>query len=304
MKKLPLLSLIAISIILTGCASPRDPMRFTGNAYGKTKNQIRNSIIEAATKNNWFICDTEDGRLRADTLFKRGKIFTDIIYAKDGFLIKPNAKYTTYAKEDGSVHRSVNNITKRLYKFVSIRLTYPIQEEPYKIPTCINYDSMHSDDYGITFGSKAYVSIGFAWVKKDNVTREKPVITFEIVDDKISLFNDSLNRRLMEYIDARGMSFGSGPKYKIEIHPIDSVTRSQSGGEVYDFLNLVEGFKQYQIRAIVLNENKEQVCILDVGTRVYTSGITGAINKATTKETAALAEGLLSVLESKLTDRE
>ena len=100
-----LASVLAGSLLVSGCASKREPMQFSGENNDKTLAQVRNAVIQAAHRNDWLICEEADGTLRADIIHRQDKVYADIHYDETGFLVTPNLKYSTLVNDDGSVRQ-------------------------------------------------------------------------------------------------------------------------------------------------------------------------------------------------------
>ncbi len=300
MKKLFLLSIT--SLALAGCVS-KPPMKFTNDSFNASESQVRNTLIKVAAEHNWNICQEEGNKLRADLIYKKWKIYADISYGENYYSITPNIKYTTLAEDNGTVHRAVNNLTKRLAGYARRDFTYanPRVEKPITIPQCVAYDYIDVDELGIIFTSKSYLTTGFTWVNKPEDNLKSPMFKVRVLPaQNIAREHfESMHMRMQEYLDKRGMYSKPGESgYMIEVKFVASKVHTKGG--VKDFVNFADSHEQLQAVATIKDEQGQTICIIDSSTRVDTSGWTGVINKATNKVTAALTTGILDSIEKHL----
>lgn len=297
MKKLVLILLGAL--VLAGCAS-RQPMTFKGNAYERSEEQVRNAIITAAKNNQWNVCDAGNGALRADLTYKKYRIYADMLYSAEGFTVEPNLKYTTLVNKDGSVHKSINNLIKRLFKLANRQVGLPTTEKRIELERCINYDKLTYAEYGPILAAKGYVNAGFAWINKPEVLPKEAKFRVEVEEDKAipAAIVNSTFERFTEYLTDRQWQGTDANSYLLKVNFVSYAQQSKGG--VVDFMNLADSHNQFQVKVTVKDPKGQDVCLIDVSTRVDTSGFTGVINKSTSRVTATLADAVLENLDEML----
>ena len=300
MKKHTLLTGCLVTLFLVGCAG-RDPMTFRGQYETIPLTNVKAAITNAAFVSGWTICEVSDHQLRADLTYKKWTIFADIDYTQNQYSIKPNLKYTTLANKDGTVHRAVNNLIKRLDQQVAYNVYYAPQDKVSapKLNQCVDYDSMHYDKTGILFASRGYVNSGFAWADQPVSLPENTKFSYVVKQTRgiPQELTDSMQRRFAEYLADRDW-LGFDATYRIEVTLVAASEHSKGGA--MDFMSLADSHRQLQTKAIVKDRNGKPICFVDTSVRVDTKGWTGIINKSTNKVTADIVSNILAVLDQKL----
>ena len=259
--KLFLAAVLAGSLLVSGCASKREPMEFSGEANNKTIAQIRNAAIQAAHRNDWLICEEANGTLRADVIHRQDKVYANIQYDETGFLVTPNLKYSTLVNDDGSVRRAVNNHVKRLSKLITLRLANKVQEEPILIPACRNYDSL----------------------------------SYSLPEEEAGSAFSKAVRYSLEYL--RNGTSRNGEKINVEVrrvYPYELLKRDKRT------LNLPTR-TELLIRATAYNQEGVKLCEVDVSAPTQNSLFRAEDKQFDRFDVDGLMEGLAAVLDRKLT---
>lgn len=301
MKKSSIVLTCLFGLFICGCAN-RAPMLFKGDYQTKPIETVKSSIINAAIKNHWSICEAGPQELRADLIYKKWKIYADITYTQNHYEIRPNLKYTTLANDDGTVHRAVNNWIKRLDRQVGYYVYHaPVSKvDAPEIPKCANFDSITYDKKGFIFVPKSYVNTGFAWISKPVHLPKNTKFSYEFVDVE-NIPEDiveSMDVRFREELtDSHNLATASAD-YHIEVSLLNAKTHSK--GNVTDTLFFAGSNEQLQARVVIKDKQNNAICLIDSSIRTDTSGWLGIINKATNKVTAALTEGIFETLRERV----
>ena len=300
MKKVALsLGLIAL---LAGCSSARDPLTFHTGTQAVATEKLKNTIVNTAINNNWNICEVAPGQLRADLTHKKWKIFADIDYSSRGYSIKPNLLYTNLIEGNGKVHRAVNNRINELDQNIKNRLRYAKggDNRSPSIDRCPRYESVRTAEEGLIFQAKRYTTRAFAWAASPIRLKSNSKFSVHIRYDPSvpSQLKDSMYRRMTEYLSDYSLYANRNADYQLNIEFINSYEHSRTS--VLDFLGLADSHRQLQVQAKIADRFSRPICIIDVSTRVDTSGVSGLVNKSTTKTTAATATAILDSMHEYL----
>ena len=296
------LSLIAL---LAGCSSARDPLTFYTGTQAVATQKLKNTIVNTAINNNWNICEEAPGRLRADRTHKKWKVFADITYDRNGYSIKPNLLYTNLIEGNGKVHRAVNSLIEQLDDNIKSRIRYAgggDLKSP-RIDRCPRYESVRTSEEGLIFQAKRYTTRAFAWTASPVHLGPDSKFSVTIHHDPSvpAQLKDSMYRRMTEYLtDYKLYAQEQSADYQLTIEFINSFEHSRTS--VLDFLGVVDSHRQLQVQAKVSDIFNRPICIIDVSTRVDTSGVSGLVNKSTTKTTAAIAMAILDSMHEYLLD--
>lgn len=300
MKKIALsLGLIAL---LAGCSSARDPLTFHTGTQAIATEKLKNTIVNTAINNHWNICEEATGRLRADRTHKKWKVFADITYDRKGYSIKPNLLYTNLIEGNGKVHRAVNNLIEQLDDNIKNRIRYARGgdlKSP-RIDRCPRYESVRTSEEGLIFQAKRYTTRAFAWAASPIRLKSNSKFSVHIRYDPSvpAQLKDSMYRRMTEYLSDYGLYANRNADYQLNIEFINSYEHSRTS--VLDFLGLADSHRQLQVQAKIADRFNRPICIIDVSTRVDTSGVSGLVNKSTTKTTAAIATAILDSMHEYL----
>lgn len=293
------------ALVLTGCAG-NAPLVYTNETIDATENQVRNVIIQTAKQYHWNVCQAEGKQLRADLTYKKWKVFEDIDYGENYYRISPNLEYTTLAREDGTVHRAVNNLTKRLDRQVRLefRTVSRQTEKPLEISPCVSYDYTDTEKLGVIFGARVYVTTNFAWLHEAVQLPKGTKFQIKVnrVDPSLGISQEnvvSMQDRMHEYLQDREL-LGSNHKTDYLIKLDFKSSSEHSRGGFLDFGNLADSHEQLQVHATIKSPQGQSICVIDSSTRADTSGFTGIINKSTNKVTAGVSKGILDSLEKYL----
>lgn len=290
-----LASVLAGSLLVSGCASKREPMQFSGENNDKTLAQVRNAVIQAAHRNDWLICEEADGTLRADIIHRQDKVYADIHYDETGFLVTPNLKYSTLVNDDGSVRRAVNNHIKRLSKLISLRLANKVLEEPVLIPACRNYDSVEFKKFGSERSPLPYVTAGFTWLNKPAHPYGDIHLTYSLPEETQGSAFSKAVRYSLEYL--RYGTSRNGENINVEvrrIYPYDLPKREKRT------LNLPTR-TELMIRAAAYSREGVKLCEVDVSAATNNRLFREEDTRFDRFDVDGLMEGVASVLERKLT---
>lgn len=300
MKKVALT--FALVALITGCSSAQAPMIVQTTAQGITTDKLKNTIINASINDHWNICEEAPGRLRADLTHKKWKIFADIEYNQNSFSIKPNLSYTNLIEGNGKVHRAVNSLIQKLDQSIENRIRYSGGDVMAPaIGQCPHYESVRTIEEGLIFQAKRYTTRAFAWSESpvQLPANSKFSVHIEKNRNAPSQVMDSMYRRMVEYLrNYNRYAEFSQANYRLNIKFVNQFEHSRTS--VLDFLGVADSHRQLQVQATITDAFNRPICIIDVSTRVDTSGVSGLVNKSTTKTTAAIASGILDSMHEYL----
>lgn len=293
--KIFLASVLAGSLLVSGCASKRDPMQFSGENNDKTLAQVRNAVIQAAHRNDWLICEEADGTLRADIIHRQDKVYADIHYDETGFLVTPNLKYSTLVNDDGSVRRAVNNHVKRLSKLITLRLANKVQEEPILIPACRNYDSVEFNKFGSERSPLPYVTVGFTWLNKPVRPYGSVTLSYSLPEEEVGSAFSKAVRYSLEYL--RNGTSRNGEKINVEVRRVYPYEVLKGDKRTLNLPTRTE----LMIRATAYNREGVKLCEVDVSAHTNNRLFHEEDKQFDRFDVDGLIEGLAAVLERKLT---
>lgn len=302
MKKIFALLLAAS---LAGCATYREPMSFERTMGMSSELSMRYAIIKTAQQNHWGICDKGNNTLLVDMLHKKWKLFADVTYTDNSFTVTPNLELITLKNEEGQVHRSMNNLSKRMAAVIAnnfMQLDFAEGEAP-KIDTCKRFEPVEVIQGGVLFTGRRFSNVAFAWENESVRLPETTNFTYEVKPNKnvpteVAM---SLNERMQEALQARSLAdTHQGEPYHIEIDFKDLA--SDSNGAVADFF--IQTYKDLVMMATVYDPERKPVCYVYLSTRSEEGGWTGIIHKATNSVTRNAVYDLFNILEIKLFGRE
>ena len=293
--KLFLAAVLAGSLLVSGCASKREPMEFSGEAHNKTIAQIRNAAIQAAHRNDWLICEEANATLRADVIHRQDKVYANIQYDETGFLVTPNLKYSTLVNDDGSVRRAVNNHVKRLSKLITLRLANKVQEEPILIPACRNYDSVEFNKFGSQRSPLPYVTVGFAWLNKPARPYGSVTLSYSLPEEEAGSAFSKAVRYSLEYL--RNGTSRNGEKINVEVRRIYPYELLKDKKRTLNLPTRTE----LMIRATAYSKDGVKLCEVDVSAPTQNSLFRAEDKQFDRFDVDGLMEGLAAVLDRKLT---
>ena len=114
------LLLLAAAATLAGCTY-KTPLTHQNVVGGVSADYVKTVAILTAQEMGWQACLLSPGTYELYRPYKQWDVYAELAFNGNAYTLKPVVSKTTLAKEDGSVHRNVNNLTARLNAGISRR---------------------------------------------------------------------------------------------------------------------------------------------------------------------------------------
>ena len=298
------LSLIAASLILSGCTSYKQPITRKSQFADMSASQMRELIINTAREKNWAVCDAGTNKLRVDSTVKLWRIYLDITYNETGYSITPNTRISPLVNKEGKVRKLVNAQAIRFdnYLRTAQQAHIPFYDTG-AIQKCINYEPVKWSRDGF-FGGRTVINTAFAWA-------EAPVAAGTDAKFKTTVFGgpapqniaDSMLERMntLQTESNRNVS-GNKSAYLIKIKFTEfSEDRTSDEQEISDSMHASQ---QATMNVAVADPRTgKDVCYLQLTARTPTGYDVGYANRKDFAITRYLGLALWNTLEIKLMNK-
>lgn len=107
------LLLLAAAATLAGCTY-KAPLTHQNVVGGASADYVKAVAVLTAQEMGWQACLLSSDKYELYRPYKQWDVYAELAFNGNAYTVKPVVSKTTLAKEDGSVHRNVNNLTARL----------------------------------------------------------------------------------------------------------------------------------------------------------------------------------------------